>query len=59
MEKNAAESEAASRWYNGMEEAVYALVTYPDIAALWPRKLETLERRSLTPCKFGITFVKK
>ena len=29
VEKNAAESQAASRWYNGLEEAVYALANYP------------------------------
>jgi mRNA-degrading endonuclease RelE of RelBE toxin-antitoxin system len=28
-EKNAAESQAAARWYNGLEEAIYALATYP------------------------------
>jgi mRNA-degrading endonuclease RelE of RelBE toxin-antitoxin system len=41
VEKNAAESEAASRWYNGMEEAVYALATYPDRCPMAPeaRKL--------------------
>jgi hypothetical protein len=26
VEKNAAESHAAARWYNGLEKAVYALV---------------------------------
>jgi toxin ParE1/3/4 len=29
VEKNAAESQAASRWYNGLEEAVYAFANYP------------------------------
>jgi toxin ParE1/3/4 len=29
IEKNAAESRAASRWYNELEEAVYALAEYP------------------------------
>ena len=29
MEKNAAESQAAARWYNGLEEAVYMLATHP------------------------------
>jgi len=29
MKKNAAESDAASRWYNGLEVAVYALAEYP------------------------------
>ncbi len=41
VEKNAAESQAASRWYNGLEEAVYALVIYPDRCPVAPeaRKL--------------------
>ena len=30
MEKNAAESHAAARWYNGLEQAVDALATYPN-----------------------------
>jgi hypothetical protein len=29
VEKDAAESQAASRWYNGLEEAVSALAVYP------------------------------
>ena len=29
VEKNAAESHAATRWYNGLEQAVYALALYP------------------------------
>jgi len=29
MEKNAAESHAAARWYNSLEKAVYALGRYP------------------------------
>jgi toxin ParE1/3/4 len=29
LEKNAAESHAADRWYNGLEEAVFALTTHP------------------------------
>ena len=29
LEKNAAESQAAARWYNRLEEAVSALETYP------------------------------
>src|SRR5258708_32714255 len=51
VEKNAAESEAASRWYNGMEEAVYALATYPDRCPMAPeaRKL----RRELRHLLYG------
>jgi uracil DNA glycosylase len=29
VEKNAAESHAAARWYNELERAVYALASYP------------------------------
>lgn len=29
LEKNAAESRAAARWYNGLEQAVYALALHP------------------------------
>jgi plasmid stabilization system protein ParE len=29
-EKNAAESQAAARWYNGLEHAIYALADYPE-----------------------------
>src|SRR5260370_25962342 len=41
VEKNAAESQAASRWYNRLEEAVYALATYPNRCTVAPeaRKL--------------------
>jgi hypothetical protein len=39
VEKNAAESHAAAHWYNGLEEAVYGLASYP-IAAQLPRKHE-------------------
>jgi toxin ParE1/3/4 len=51
VEKNAAESEAASRWYNGMEEAVYALATYSDRGPMAPeaRKL----RRELRHLLYG------
>jgi plasmid stabilization system protein ParE len=51
MEKNAAESEAASRLYNGLEAAVYALATYPHRCAVAPeaRKL----RRELRHLLYG------
>jgi toxin ParE1/3/4 len=51
VERNAAESEAASRWYNGMEGAVYALATYPDRSPMAPeaRKL----RRELRHLLYG------
>jgi toxin ParE1/3/4 len=30
VEKNVLESQAAARWYNGLEEAVFALATHPN-----------------------------
>jgi toxin ParE1/3/4 len=35
-EKNAAESHAAARWYNGLEEAVYALASFPQRCPVAP-----------------------
>jgi toxin ParE1/3/4 len=35
-EKNAAESHAAARWYNGLEEAVDALASYPNRCPVVP-----------------------
>jgi toxin ParE1/3/4 len=51
LEKNAAESQASSRWYNGLEEAVYALASYPDRCPVAPeaRKL----RRELRHLLYG------
>ena len=51
VEKNAAESQAASRWYNRLEEAVYALATYPNRCTVAPeaRKL----RRELRHLLYG------
>jgi mRNA-degrading endonuclease RelE of RelBE toxin-antitoxin system len=51
VEKNAAESKAASRWYNGLEEAVYGLAIYPDRCPVAPeaRKL----RRELRHLLYG------
>jgi mRNA-degrading endonuclease RelE of RelBE toxin-antitoxin system len=46
--KNAAESDAAARWYNGLEQAVYALASYPHRCPVAPearkakRKLRNL-----------------
>jgi toxin ParE1/3/4 len=48
VEKNAAESHAAARWYNGLEQAVYALASYPHRCPVAPearrakRKLRNL-----------------
>jgi mRNA-degrading endonuclease RelE of RelBE toxin-antitoxin system len=47
-EKNAAESHGAARWYNGLEEAVYALASFPKRCPVAPearkakRKLRNL-----------------
>lgn len=49
VEKNAAESRAAARWYNGLEKAVYALGTYPYRCPVAPeaRKMKRKLRHSL------------
>jgi toxin ParE1/3/4 len=49
VEKNAAESPAAARWYNGLEEAVYALATRPSRCPVAPeaRKLKRKLRHVL------------
>jgi toxin ParE1/3/4 len=51
VEKNAAESQAASRWYNGLEGAVCGLAIYPDRCPVAPesRKL----RRELRHLLYG------
>src|ERR1700691_5891467 len=36
VEKNAAESKAAARWYNRLEEAVYPLATHPQRCPIAP-----------------------
>jgi len=35
-EKNAAESQAAARWFNGLEEALYTLGEYPERCPVTP-----------------------
>ncbi len=49
LEKNAAESQAAARWYNGLEKAVYALETYPYRCPVAPeaRRMKRTLRHSL------------
>jgi mRNA-degrading endonuclease RelE of RelBE toxin-antitoxin system len=49
LEKNAAESPAAARWYNGLEQAVYALETHPHRCPITPeaRKLKRKLRHLL------------
>ena len=51
VEKNAQESPTAARWYNGLEEAVYALETRPSRCPVAPeaRKL----KRSLQHLLYG------
>ena len=39
-EKNAAESVAATRWYNGLEEAVYTLAEYPRRCSVTPESVK-------------------
>lgn len=36
IEKNATESDAAARWYNGLEESVYALAQFPERCPVAP-----------------------
>ena len=51
VEKNAAESRAAARWYNGLEEAVYALASYPDRCPVAPEARKT--KRKLRHLLYG------
>jgi toxin ParE1/3/4 len=51
VEKNAAESEAASRWYNGLEEAVYALADYPNRCPVAPESRKV--KRKLRHLLYG------
>jgi mRNA-degrading endonuclease RelE of RelBE toxin-antitoxin system len=48
-EKNATESQVAARWYNGLEEAVYALAEYPNRCPVVPeaRRLKRKIRHML------------
>jgi len=49
VEKNVAESPAAARWYNGLEQAVYALETHPNRCPVAPeaRKVKRKLRQLL------------
>ena len=51
MEKNAAESQAAARWYNGLEKAVGALALFPNRYALAPESRRA--RRKLRHLRYG------
>jgi toxin ParE1/3/4 len=49
LEKNAAESPAAAHWYNGLEQAVYALGSHPNRCPVIPeaRKVKRKFRQLL------------
>ena|SRR5271166_6511968 len=51
LEKNAAESSAAARWYNGLEQAVYALALRPNRCPFAPEARKT--RRKLRHLLYG------
>jgi toxin ParE1/3/4 len=51
VEKNAAEAPAASRWYNGLEEAVYALAAFPHRCPVAPEARRV--RRELRHLLYG------
>jgi toxin ParE1/3/4 len=51
VEKNAAESKVASRWYNGLEEAVYGLAICPDRCPVAPEARKP--RRELRHLLYG------
>ncbi len=51
VEKNAAESQAASRWYNALEKAVYELATYPHRCLVAPEARK--RRRELRHLLYG------
>lgn len=46
VEKNAAESQGAARWYNGLEEAVYTLAKFPYRCPVAP-EARTIKRKLL------------
>ncbi len=51
VEKNAAEAQAAARWYNGLEQAVYALATHPNRCPIAPEAQKL--RRKLRHLLYG------
>ena len=50
-EKNAAESHAAASWYNGLEETVYALASFPYRCPVAPEARKT--KRKLRHLLYG------
>lgn len=51
VEKNAAESQAATQWYNGLEEAVYTLADFPHRCPVAPEARKV--RRKLRHLLYG------
>ena len=51
VEKNAAESHAVARWYNGLEQAVYGLASYPHRCPVAPEARRT--KRKLRNLLYG------
>jgi toxin ParE1/3/4 len=51
LTKNAAESRAAARWYNGLEEAVSLLTTHPHRCPIAPETRRT--KRQLRQLLYG------
>jgi toxin ParE1/3/4 len=53
VEKNAIDSAAAARWFNGLEQAVYSLQTYPSRCPMAPESKKA--RRPLRHLLYGRT----
>ena len=51
VEKNAAESQAAARWYNGLEKAINTLATHPHRCSVAPEARRV--RRKLRHLLYG------
>ena len=51
VEKNAAESQAAARWFNDLETAAFSLATYPNRCPLAPEGKKL--KRGLRHLRFG------
>ena len=51
LEKNAAESQAAARWYNGLEQALYTLATHPHRCPVAPEARKS--KRKLLHLLYG------
>ena len=51
LEKNASESKAAARWFNGLEQAIYTLENLPRRSPVAPESKKT--KRSLQHLLYG------